>query len=198
MGKATALELASRGANVAVNYLNSVDSANATVKEIEAFGVKGLAVQGDVSKVASINSIFQEVKKRFGRLDIVFSNSGIESFGHVSEVTEEEFDKVYATNTRGQFFVAKAAYEHLEDYGRLILMSSISAQAKGVPNHAIYQSSKCAVEAMVRAMAVGKSFSLSLCLFTLLTLVIDFGKKKITVNGVAPVSLTSHCTCSTF
>merc|ERR1712000_540989 len=57
--------------------------------------------------------------------------------GHMKDVTPEEFDRVFNINTRGQFFVAREAYKHLEVGGRIILMGSITGQAKGVPKHAV-------------------------------------------------------------
>ncbi len=83
------------------------------------------------------------------------SNSGVVSFGHIKDVTPEEFDRVFNINTRGQFFVAREAYKHLEVGGRLILMGSITGQAKAVPKHAVYSGSKGAIETFVRCMAIG-------------------------------------------
>jgi tetrahydroxynaphthalene reductase len=121
-----------------------------------------------MGKVNEITSLFEQAIKHFGHIDIVVSNSGVESFGHISEITPEEFDRVFSVNTKGQLFVAQQAYKHLTTGGRLVMLSSISAQAKGVKNHAIYSGSKGAVEAFVRCLAV------------------DFGDKKVTVNAIAP------------
>lgn len=96
------------------------------------------------------------------------SNSGIEHFGNLADVTPEQFDKVFGINTRGQFFVAQQAYKHVTPGGRLILMSSISAQSRAVARHAVYAGSKAAVEAFARCFAK------------------DFGEKQITVNAIAP------------
>lgn len=71
-------------------------------------------------------------------------------------------------NTKGQLLVAQQAYKYLTPGRRLVLLSSISAQAKSIKNHALYSGSKGAVEAFVRCLAL------------------DFGDKKITVNGLAP------------
>ncbi|KAJ5378780.1 hypothetical protein N7509_011899 [Penicillium cosmopolitanum] len=70
--------------------------------------------------------------ERFGRLDIVVSNSGIEHFGSLTEVTGADIDAVFAVNVKGQYFVAQQAYKHMADFGRVMLTSSISA-VKGVP-----------------------------------------------------------------
>lgn len=71
--------------------------------------------------------MFEAVKREFGRLDIVVSNSGIEHFGALGEVHGDDIDRIFAVNVKGQYFVAQEAYKHMEDYGRVMLTSSISA-----------------------------------------------------------------------
>lgn len=159
-----ALELARRGANVVVNYANSSEAAEKVVEEIKALGRDAIAVKANVANVSETIEMFAQAKKHFGKLHIVSSNSGVVSFGHLKDVTEEEFDRVFAINTRGQFFVAREAYKNLEVGGRIILMGSITGQAKGVPKHATYSGSKGAIETFTRCMAIGKHFHLSLIL----------------------------------
>ncbi|KAN0090390.1 1,3,8-naphthalenetriol reductase-like protein [Hyaloscypha variabilis] len=168
IGRGIALELAKRGASVVINYAASSKPAQEAVKEIESTGSKGIAIQGDMTKVADIRRVFKEAIDHFGRLDIVMSNSGTESFKKEEDVTEEDYDKVFALNTRAQFFVAQEALKTLENGGRIILMSSVAATMSGVPNHALYAGSKAAVEGFVRSFSV------------------DCGPKSITVNGIAP------------
>lgn len=71
--------------------------------------------------------MFETVHREFGRLDIAVSNSGIEHFGDLSEVKGSDIDAVFAVNVKGQYFVAQQAYRFMEDYGRVMLTSSISA-----------------------------------------------------------------------
>jgi len=168
IGKEMALELGRRGAKVIVNYANSDVSAEEVVSAIKKSGSDAACIKANVSDVDQIVALFDEAVKIFGKLDIVCSNSGVVTFGHVKDVTPEEYDRVFNINTRGQFFVAREAYKHLEVGGRLILMGSITGQAKGVPKHAVYSGTKGAIETFVRCMAI------------------DFGDKKITVNAVAP------------
>lgn len=168
IGKEMALELGRRGAKVVVNYANSTEAATALVEEIKKNGTDAIAIKANVSIVKDIVSLFAQAVAHFGKLDIVCSNSGVVSFGHISEITEEEYDRVMSTNTRGQFFVAREAYKHLSVGGRLIMMGSITGQAKGVPKHTLYSSSKGAIETFVRCAAI------------------DMGDKKITVNCIAP------------
>lgn len=153
-----ALELARRGANVVVNYANSNDQADKVVAEIKAMGRDAIAIKANVANVEETIELFKQAKAHFGKLHIVSSNSGVVSFGHFKDVTPEEFDRVFNINTRGQFFVAREAYKALEEGGRIILMGSITGQAKGVPKHAVYSGSKGAIETFVRCMAVGEFF----------------------------------------
>jgi tetrahydroxynaphthalene reductase len=151
-----ALELGRRGAKVVVNYAHSSDAADEVVAEIKKNGSDAVAFKANVSIVKDIISLFSQAVAHFGELNIVCSNSGVVSFGHIKDVTEEEYDRVMSINTRGQFFVAREAYKHLSIGGRLIMMGSITGQAKGVPKHAVYSGSKGAIETFVRCMAIGK------------------------------------------
>jgi tetrahydroxynaphthalene reductase len=155
IGKEMALELARRGADVVVNYANSSAAAEAVVAEIQAMGRRCIAIKANVANVPETVALFEQAKAHFGKLHIVSSNSGVVSFGHLKDVTEEEFDRVFNINTRGQFFVCREAYKHLEVGGRIILMGSITGQAKGVPKHCVYSGSKGAIETFTRCMAIG-------------------------------------------
>jgi tetrahydroxynaphthalene reductase len=152
-----ALELARRGAKVAVNYANSSEAAEEVVKEIKGMknGSDAVAIKANVADTKQTAKLMDEVVATFGKLDICCSNSGVVSFGHFAEVDEEEYDRVMNINTRGQFFVAKEAYKRMEVGGRIILMGSITGQAKGVPKHAVYSGSKGAIETFTRCMAIG-------------------------------------------
>jgi 3-oxoacyl-[acyl-carrier protein] reductase len=168
IGRGIALELGQRGASVVVNYANAEAGAQDLVKEIENAGSKAVAIKADVSKVAEVARLFKEATAHFGRLDIVVSNSGTEVFKAEDQVTEEDYDRIFALNTKAQFFVAQNAYKALEHGGRIILMSSVAATMSGIPNHALYAGSKAAVEGFTRSFST------------------DCGHKGITVNAIAP------------
>jgi NAD(P)-dependent dehydrogenase (short-subunit alcohol dehydrogenase family) len=127
IGAAIALRLASHGANLVINYVSSESAAKDIAEQIIQLGVKAITIRADVTKKVEVTTMFEVAKKEFGRIDIVMSNSGIEHFGEIPSVTEEDFDMVFNANVKAQFFVAQAAYDFLEDGGRLILISSISA-----------------------------------------------------------------------
>ena len=175
IGRGCAIELGKRGCSVVVNYANSKSSADEVCQQIEASGsgAKAISIQADVSKPAEIERLFVESKKHFGKVDIVMSNSGTESWNKTEEITEEIYDHVFNLNARAQFFVGQAAWKHLENDGRLILMSSIAAGLLGVKDHVLYNASKMAVIGMIKAFAT------------------DFGARGITVNGVAPGGIKS-------
>jgi tetrahydroxynaphthalene reductase len=168
IGAAIAVHLGRLGAKVVVNYANSTKDAEKVVAEIKALGSDAVAFKADIRQVSQIVKLFDNAVAHFGRLDIAVSNSGVVSFGHLKDVTEEEFDRVFSLNTRGQFFVAREAYLHLENGGRIILTSSNTSKDFSVPKHALYSGSKGAVDSFVRVFSK------------------DCGDKKITVNGVAP------------
>ncbi|KAK3370062.1 putative versicolorin reductase [Podospora didyma] len=168
IGAAMAIELGRLGAKVVVNYANSASSAQKVVDEIKTLGSDAVAFKADVRQVAQTAKLMDDAVAHFGGLDIVCSNSGVVSFGHLGDVTEEEFDRVFSLNTRGQFFVAREAYRHLNEGGRIILMSSNTAKDFSVPSHSLYSGSKGAIDSFVRVFSK------------------DAGRKKITVNAVAP------------
>jgi 3-oxoacyl-[acyl-carrier protein] reductase len=130
IGRGIALELAQRGASVVINYANTAKGAQEAVQAIQEIGSKAIAVQADVTKVADIRRMFKEAIDHFGRLDIVMSNSGTEIFKAEQNVTEEDYDRIFALNTRAQFFVAQEALKTLQHGGRIILMSSVAATSK--------------------------------------------------------------------
>jgi 3-oxoacyl-[acyl-carrier protein] reductase len=168
IGRGMALELASRGASVVINYAKSAEKAQGVVKEIVKLGSKAVAIQADVSKPEEIFSLFEQAVSHFGHLDIVISNSGTEVWSKEEDVTPADFDYIFNINCRGQFFVAQQGLKYLTRGGRIILMSSVAATMSGIPNHALYAGSKAAVEGFTRSFAV------------------DCGEKGITVNAIAP------------
>ncbi|KAK5993543.1 Hydroxynaphthalene reductase-like protein Arp2 [Cladobotryum mycophilum] len=168
IGRGIALHLAACGANVIINYVKSATAAEEVVAEIKAMGRKSVAIQADVSIFEDIQRLFDEAERAMGKLDIVMSNSGTECFADLEETTPELYDRVMNINTRGQFFVAQQGYMHMNQHGRIILMSSVAAHLRGLKGHSIYSASKAAIEAMVRSFPD------------------DFAPKKVTVNAIAP------------
>ncbi|KAI4211982.1 MAG: hypothetical protein LQ351_005322 [Letrouitia transgressa] len=169
LGAGIALELAARGASVAINYSKSSAAANELVSTLQnQHHTHAIAIQANVSNTPEVTRLFAQTLSHFGRLDIVVSNAGMESFIDEESVTEEDFDQVFDLNCRAQYFVGQHGLKHLSHGGRIILTSSIAATMPGVKNHALYAGSKAAVEGFTRSFAA------------------DGGSKKITVNAIAP------------
>ncbi|KAL4985717.1 hypothetical protein BDW68DRAFT_198607 [Aspergillus falconensis] len=168
IGAAIAIQLGRLGAKVVVNYAHSAEHAEKVVAEIKRLNSDAISIQADVRNVSQTANLFDAAVAHFGRLDIAVSNSGVVSFGHLKDVTEEEFDRVFSLNTRGQFFVAREAYRVLQEGGRIVLTSSNTSRDFSVPRHSLYSGSKGAIDSFVRILSK------------------DCGDKKITVNGIAP------------
>src|SRR5205085_979679 len=94
IGKAIALRLAKEGTAVTINYHSNEQAAAAVKQEIEGKGGKVLAIQGDVSKVADIQTLVDQTVQTFGRLDIMVNNAGLETRTSVLESSEADFDRV--------------------------------------------------------------------------------------------------------
>ncbi|KAK8211032.1 hypothetical protein IWZ01DRAFT_306057 [Phyllosticta capitalensis] len=172
IGASICLRLAQHGASVTINYVSSASRAEEVAEKARALGVKAITVKADVSKRDELAQLFERTKKEFGRVDVVMSNSGIEHFGTLSDVTEEEIDAVLAVNVKAQYFVAQMAEKYMENGGRLVLISSISA-VMGIPRHAVYAASKAAIMGMIKCLAW------------------DLGSRGITVNCIAPGGVKS-------
>ncbi|MFF1605623.1 SDR family NAD(P)-dependent oxidoreductase [Streptomyces mirabilis] len=152
IGKAIALRYARLGANIVVNYASSAKEADATVAEIEHLGAEAIAVQADMSVVPDIERLFAEAE-RFGRIDIAVANAGVELIGiDFLDITEEQFDRLFAINTRGTFFTLQAAARHVVNGGRIIYVGS-STTTVPVRGEGLYGSSKTAPRYAVQVLA---------------------------------------------
>jgi len=110
IGRAIALKLATLGANIVVNYRNSAGAMQEVVKEIEALGVKTLAVQCDISNYSDVENMMKKCKEEFGSIDILVNNAGITKDGLLMRMKEEDFDSVIDTNLR-VLLIAQSMYQ---------------------------------------------------------------------------------------
>ncbi|MBX9584202.1 MAG: glucose 1-dehydrogenase [Gemmataceae bacterium] len=169
IGAAIAKRLAADGAKVVVNYAKSQKAADEVVAEVKKAGGEAVAVQADTSKPADIERLFAEVKKAFGRLDILVNNAAIMQRGELHEVTPELIDAHFSTNVRGYLLCAKHAAQMLPKGGVIVnIGSAISRMA--YPGAVVYTATKGAVDLMTRVLAA------------------ELGPKGIRVNCVAPGS----------
>jgi len=168
LGRAIALRLAERGANVVINYSRDKAPAGVGVAAAIAEGVKAISVQADVSNVVEIEALFQAGLRAFGKIDIVVANAGIEKVNiQVVDVTEEDFDLLFRVNTKGPYFVMQAAARHIADGGRIINIAS-SSTSRPQPGLGLYGTSKSAPKYLVRVLAQ------------------EIGHRKVTVNSLVP------------
>ncbi len=123
IGRAIAERLGRDNAKVVINYLNNKEKALEIVSKIETFGSQAIAVQGDMSKLPDIERLFKEALNHFGRIDIVVNNVGVGIFKPHAEITEEEFDRTFALNTKGAFFILQQASQNIADNGRIVNIS---------------------------------------------------------------------------
>jgi NAD(P)-dependent dehydrogenase (short-subunit alcohol dehydrogenase family) len=154
IGRAIALELARAGAHVVVNYQFSRADALATAREIKSLGVKSVAIHADVSKPKQVQSMFEAVRKRFGRLDILVNNAAIFFPARWEELTEQEWDRILNVNLKGTFFCAQAAAPLMLKQGRgeIINISSLGG-LQAWPGYMHYCASKAGVIMLTKCLA---------------------------------------------
>ena len=154
IGRSIALRLAGEGAAIAVNYRGSKADAEAVVREIQAAGVKAVAIQADVSKRDEVVKLFAEVEREFGRLDILVNNAGDFFAAKFQELTDEEWDRIMNANLKSQFLCAQAAAPIMkrQGRGRIVNISSLGGLLAW-PAFTHYCVSKAGVIMLTRCLA---------------------------------------------
>jgi 3-oxoacyl-[acyl-carrier protein] reductase/pteridine reductase len=153
IGRAIAMALAAGGANVAITYRGSQGEAEETVRDLAAFDVDALAVRTDLGDAESIRETVAAVVEEFGRLDILVNNAGVFESAALESITAEQWDHMFATNTRAPFLMAQAAYPHLKAAtGRIINIGSLGGTHPWA-THAHYCTSKAALHMLSQTMA---------------------------------------------
>jgi len=152
IGAGIAKALAAEGASVVVNYASSKAGADAVVAAITKAGGKAVAVGGDVSKAAEAQGIIDAAIKNYGRLDILFNNSGVYEFGPVENVTEAQFHRLFNINVLGLLLTTQAAVKHLREGGSIINIGSAISRLKPAGT-AVYTATKGAVDAITGVFA---------------------------------------------
>ncbi len=169
IGRACALQLASLGAKVVVNYNKSASAAEQVVAEIKQNGGEAIAVQGDVSQFMGAQSVVKAAIDAFGRLDILVNNAGTTRDNLLALMKEEDFDTIIQQDLKSVFNCSKAALRQMmkQKYGRIVNMTSI-AGVVGNPGQTNYSAAKAGIIGFTKAMAK------------------EYGAKNIAVNAVAP------------
>lgn len=153
IGRGIALRLAQDGAEVVVNDINS-ETVNKVVKEIEALGRKALAIAADVSNGAAVYAMVEQAVAEFGKLDIMVANAGIAQVKQAIEITEEDWDRIFAVNAKGIFLCDQAAAKQMikQKKGKIINCSSIAGHS-GFSLLSSYSATKFAVVGFTQALA---------------------------------------------
>jgi NAD(P)-dependent dehydrogenase (short-subunit alcohol dehydrogenase family) len=153
IGRAIALALAANGANVAITYLGSQSESEDTVRSLAARDVDALAVRCDLRDPLSIEQTIAAVVEEFGQIDLLVNNAGIFASEALEDISAEQWDAMFTTNTRAPFLVAKAAYPHLRAaQGRIINIGSLGGIHPWA-THAHYCTSKAALHMLSQTMA---------------------------------------------
>lgn len=170
IGRAIAIEFASQGASVVVNYAHARDKAEEVRQIIEQQRGKCIVIQADVSQYQQATGLIQQAVEQLGRLDIMVNNAGMEIHSPFLDVTEEHFDRVIGIDLKGAFFCAQAAARQMVKQkapGRIINVSSVHEDL-AMPQNAPYCCAKGGLRMMTR------------------TICLELAPYNITVNNIAP------------
>jgi 3-oxoacyl-[acyl-carrier protein] reductase len=169
IGKAIALELAKRGANVAFNYSKSADESEKLKAEIESSGVKAFAEQCDVANTEASTEFCKQAKDAFGTIDFLINNAGITRDTLILRMKEDDWDAVIDTNLKGAWNFSKAVLRFMmknEAGGSILNISSISGVV-GMQGQTNYSASKAGMIGLTKSLAK------------------EVASRKITVNALA-------------
>ncbi len=163
IGLATAQRFANEGAKVFVTGRRKEELDRA----VALIGKGAVGVQGDVSKMADLDRLYDVIKRDAGRLDVLFANAGAAEFAPLGQITEAHFDKWFGVNVKGLLFTVQKALPLMPDGASVVLNASI-VSIKGMPAFSVYSATKAAVRSFARTWAV------------------DLKGRKIRVNAVSP------------
>jgi len=176
IGRSLCVGLAREGASVAVNYANDRAAAAAVVAEIEGAGGRAVAVRGDVSVAADVETMVTTVSRELGPVTVLINNAGLTGVHKPwREIDEAEWDRVMAVNLKGCFLCLRAVYPFMKDagWGRIVNISSVTFWL-GRPNLLHYVASKAGMIGFTRSLAR------------------EVGADGITVNAVTPGAIQTE------
>lgn len=163
IGLATAQELAEQGARVFITGRRQAELDAA----VDAIGPAATGLRADASVLADLDTVYAEIARRAGRLDILFANAGGGDMMPLGAITEEHFDRVFGTNVRGTLFTVQKALPLLVD-GASVILTASTTSVQGTANFSVYSASKAAVRNFARSW------------------VLDLKDRGIRVNVVSP------------
>lgn len=170
LGGLIARDLAAQGAQEIVVHYNSEATraaAEETVAAVEAAGAVAYALQGDLTTAEAVRALFTNAKEVMGRIDIAINTTGMVIKKPFPDITEEDYDRIFAINSKAAFFFIQEAGKHLSDGGKLTtIVTSLLGAFTGL--YSIYAGSKAPVEHFTRAASK------------------EFGARGISVTAIAP------------
>ncbi len=168
IGAGIAKRLAAEGASVVVNYSSSKDGADRIVRDIVQAGGKAVAIGASVTNEDHVTRLFEEVRKAFGRVDVLVNNAGIYAPAPIESLSVLEFNRHFDTNVLGLLMVTKASLPMFPATGGSIVNISSVVSTLAPPAAAIYVGTKGAVDSITKSLAK------------------ELAPQKIRVNGVNP------------
>jgi 3-oxoacyl-[acyl-carrier protein] reductase len=154
IGRAVALAYAEEGADIAVAWVAREPLARSLAVEIERRGRRALAVRCDVTREAEVRGLFADIVERFGRLDVLVSNAGIQQAQPITDTSVEDWDRMMAVHLRGAFLCSREAARVMipRRSGRIIILGSQLAYI-GRPRYTAYSAAKGGLLTFTRALA---------------------------------------------
>lgn len=153
IGRVIALALAEEGANVAITYRDSLEQAARTADELRALGVRAMALPADLRQPESVRAAIKRVAEELGSINILVNNAGHFETAALETITLEQWDAMFAINTRGPFLAAQAALPYLRAArGRIVNIGSLGGMHPW-PTHAHYCTSKAALHMLTQTMS---------------------------------------------
>jgi glucose 1-dehydrogenase len=156
IGLAVVLELAKQGANIVIDYVAHPEATDDLVKQVAALGDQAVGVKADVSKIADLKMLIDTAVAKFGRVDIMVNNAGIETRTSILDTTEEQYEKVLEINLKSAFFGTQLAAQQMIQQGgggRIINITSVHEDWP-MPGNTAYCLSKGGMRMLTRTAGV--------------------------------------------
>jgi glucose 1-dehydrogenase len=156
IGKAIVLELARQGANVVIDYIAHPEATEALEQQVAALGERAYGVEANVSKIADLRMLIATAVQKFGRLDIMVNNAGVETRTSILDTTEAQYDKVLEINLKSAFFGTQLAAQQMIKQGsggRIINITSVHEDWP-MPGNIAYCLSKGGMRMLTRTAGV--------------------------------------------
>lgn len=153
IGRAVALAFAREGADVVASYLNEHEDARETQRLVEAAGRRCVLVPGDISQPEHCRALVAKTVEAFGRIDVLVNNAAYQmTFESIEQISDEEWDKTFATNIHAMFYITKAAVPHMKDGSSIINTASVQADTPS-PQLLPYATTKGAIQNFTAGLA---------------------------------------------